>query len=363
MDGSSRQAVARLVMLPDDAPLPTGMSETDWMTTAAEEGVVSVIHSRLSARADVPKEVRDTLTESTRVQMAYAMAFEAQTRRILKLLADMRTPALLLKGAALAHWAYPKPHMRACGDVDVFLPGRDAADALSGALEADGFECLAPSGALVAYEMMCQKPMAHDWALEVDIHWRLSNSVLHADRFTFEELMEASVPIPTLGPNARGLGRVHAMLHAAMHRASNIEIGIGDRLKWLYDFEVLNQHLTPTDWEHLTALASERGLAGVMLSAMEATTESLGTRFPAEALQALRMAGKDESLDATRLSDWRYMQAQNMRALPGVWPKLRWLWQRLFPSRDYMTYLYGERGSYAALMWQRMLQAARKLGR
>jgi hypothetical protein len=196
-----------------------------------------------------------------------------------------------------------------------------------------------------------------DWAVEVDIHWRLSNSALHADRFSFDELMAASVAIPSLGPNARGLGPVHATLHAAMHRASNIEIGVGDRLKWLYDFVVLEKHLGPDEWSQLVVLARERQLAGVTLSALEATSAMFGTVFPEGVLAALREAAQGEPLDASRLDDWAYMQAQTMRALPGWGAKLRWLWQRVFPSRDYMTYLYGDRGGYAALMWERVKRA------
>lgn len=213
---------------------------------------------------------------------------------------------------------------------------------------------------MVAYELLCTRQVTPDWAVEIDVHWRLSNSALHADRFTFDELMAASVAIPSLGPNARGLGPVHATVHAAIHRASNIEIGVGDRLKWLYDFVVLDKHLGPGDWAQLVALARERQLAGVTLSALEAASAMFGTVFPEGVLASLRLAAQTEPLDASRLDDWAYMQAQTVRALPGWGPKLRWLWQRVFPSRDYMAYLYGDLGSYGGLLRERAKRAWRK---
>ena len=37
---------------------------------------------------------------------------------------------------------------------------------------------------------------------------------------------------------AWGLGAAHALLHACVHRASNLSAGLGDRLKWLYDLHL-----------------------------------------------------------------------------------------------------------------------------
>lgn len=266
-------------------------------------------------------------------------------------------PALLLKGSALAHWAYPQPHLRACSDVDILLPSSSDAETLAVALGKLGYGRTPQLGELVEYELMCTRQVTPDWAVEADIHWALINSALFADHLTFEELMADSIAIPSLGPNARGLGPVHAMLHAAMHRSRNLINGMGDRLKWLYDFVVLEKHFGPDEWARLTALARERQLAGVTLSALEATSAMFGTAFPEGVLVAMREAAQGEPLDAGRLDDWAYMQAQTMRALPGWGAKLRWLWQRVFPSRDYMTYLYGDRGGYAALMWERVKRA------
>lgn len=150
------------------------------------------------------------------------------------------------------------------------------------------------------------------------------------------------------------------MLHASIHRALNLSFGMDDKLKWLFDFVVLKRCFSMDDWTRLATLARERQLAGVMLSALEAASETFGVDMPQEVMNSLREAARHEPLDATRLSDWRYMQAQTVRSLPGLRPKMNWLWQRLFPSRDYMTYLYGERNSYAGLLRERAKRAWRK---
>lgn len=328
------------------------------LAAAQAEGVLGLMHEALFRAGS--RHLATETEPALQGEVLTGMLIEKTQRDVLGVLAALDVPALLLKGSALAHWAYDQPYLRACSDVDILLPSRAAAEALSNRLTAEGYERATTSGDMVAYELLCTRQVTPDWAVEVDVHWRLSNSALHADRFAFDELMVASVAIPSLGPNARGLGPVHAALHAAIHRASNIEIGVGDRLKWLYDFVVLEKHLGPGDWAQLVALARERQLAGVTLSALEAASAMFGTVFPEDVLAGLRLAAQSEPLDASRLDDWAYMQAQTLRALPGWGPKLRWLWQRVLPSRDYMTYLYGDQGSYSGLLRERVKRAWRK---
>jgi len=354
------QNLALLLVDPARVFAHVGSDAAAWVQMAENEGVVSLLHARLNGREDVPAELQRSLTEAARMSAAYALAFQAQSRRILMQLQKTDTPVLLLKGAALAHWAYDKPHLRSCGDVDILLPTRHDAERLAQALAVDGFDCSSPSGGLVAYEMMCSKPMSRDWALEVDIHWQLTNSTLFARSFDFDELMAGSQPLPNLGTNAHGLGPVHAVLHAAMHRALNVSVGIEDRLKWQYDFIAIGGRLKPGHWSQLVSMATGKQLAGVLLAALRSAGENFANPWPEDVMKQLEFAAQSEPLDASRLDDWAYMQAQTMRALPGWGPKLRWLWQRVFPSRDYMTYLYGDQGSYGGLLRERLKRAWRK---
>lgn len=330
---------------------------------ASTQRMDCLLLERLRSSGRAPPEIMAELKSRASGQAVIAMALDAETRRVLKQLDELGIPAILLKGNALAHWAYANPLHRACSDVDLLVPTREDAERLTDALCRTGCQRASSSGDLVAFELMCRREIAPDWLLEIDIHWRLVNSVLFAQRLSFDELMKDSTAIPSLARNARGLSPVHAVLHAAMHRSRNLTNGIGDRLKWLYDFVVLEKHMSAADWDQLLREAVHRQLAGVTLSALEATNKTLGILTPMHVVEGLKDAASRESLDAGRMADWRYMQTQTMRALPGWKTKARWLWQRLFPSRDYMSYLYGEHGNYASLMWCRIKQAARKLNR
>ena len=346
----------------------------DLVAAARSEGIVAMVDWRLhqaeresaitqaNGALTIPPDVIKAFANAARDEALVSMVIEGESLRVLGLMAEAGISGLLLKGSALAYWAYPQPHLRTCADVDVLLSSRKAAEQLSERLTASGYERAETSGELVAYELLCRRPVSGDWQIEIDIHWRLANSPLFANVFTFDELMAHSVALPNLAPNARGLGPVYALIHACVHRALNLSIGVGDKLKWQYDLEVLRANFTPVDWHRLVDLSIRKGLAGVVRNALENAAGTFKSQLPHEWVTALASAESTEILDAKRLSDWRYMQRMTFKSLPTAFLKLRWLWQRLFPSLDYLRYLYGtQHKSYCYLIFLRARQVLKLL--
>jgi len=356
---------APAVGLADGAP-----PVAELLACALEEDVVALVSWRLQQASRGDEDVRldrffsaltDAFSAAARGATVRSMLLDAESRRVLAIMDDAKIPGLLLKGSALAHWAYSQPQLRACADVDLLVASRDAAEQLSARLVANGYRRARTSGELVAHELLCTREVTPEWEVEIDVHWRVINSPLFAHAFNFDELMAESIALPTLAINARGLGPVHALLHACVHRAQNLSIGISDTLKWLYDVIVLMDQLTPVQSQRLVQLAADRKLAGVVQSALHAAASMFAYQVRPDVVAGLRLAAADEPLDARRLSDWRYMQWRNFRALPSAPLRARWLWQRVFPSRDYMTALYGEQSSYAGLMMERLRRLRRRL--
>jgi len=350
-------------------------SLAELVAAAQQEGVVALVDGQLRQAqkekvnpvgVTVSEELCQAFATAARQEVFVSMMQEGESQRLLALMAEAGISGLLLKGSALAYWAYPAPHLRACSDVDLLLPSRNAAEELARRLCAAGvgYERSNTSGELVAYELMCRRHISDALKLEVDIHWRLANSPLFAEAFTFDELMAESIALLRLGPNARGLGLVHASIHACIHRALNLSIGVDDKLKWLYDLEVLMALFTLEDWQRTVDLSIKKGLAGVVLSGLRAAAATFGRQLPEKASMALQRAEMAESLDAKSLSDWRYMQRKTFQALPSLALRLRWLWQRIFPSKDYLAYLYGcENRNYAALMMHRLKKVTQQIRR
>ncbi|MFP8781186.1 nucleotidyltransferase family protein [Hydrogenophaga sp. RWCD_12] len=289
-----------------------------------------------------------------RQEVLGSMRMESEYRRVIELLCANGVAPLVLKGSALAYWAYPEPHLRACGDLDLLVSSRDEAERVVELLAGLGYRYLEAPGTLTTSALMCIGGISPEWSLEVDIHWRLNHSAVFASALGFDELMASSIALPRLAPGARGLGPAHAMLHAAVHRARNLENGVGDLLKWLYDFVALGRCFSRADWDMLLTLAAQKELAGVTLNALEAAKAVLATPIPEDVLTRLRGLANQESLDAARLGDWRYMQRQAWKALPGTRARLRWVWQRLFPGAEYLRQAYGMEGSYPVLLRERL---------
>ncbi|WP_413894184.1 nucleotidyltransferase family protein [Candidatus Skiveiella danica] len=339
---------------------------------AEREGVVALVYARLlladetaGSRRDKSRELVVRSFKAAALQgVLSSMLIESETRHLLSVMDQAAIPGLLLKGQAIAQWAYPDPSLRASGDIDVLVATRDAADQLAHRLCESGYELFQPSGDLVALEMMLRREVAPGVWVEIDLHCRVINSPLFSERFTFDELMAESIALPRLGANARGLGPAHAFIHACMHWAATLAVGAEIRLKWLYDIPAFAKVFTKTDWQHLQQLAVERGLAGVCLGMIEAAQATFGADFvavPADLTTALREAARHESLDVTRLRDWRYMQLQAFLAQPTARLRARYLWQRLWPSRDYMAYLYGRQDlGYWGLIGIRIKTAFRR---
>lgn len=94
---------------------------------------------------------------------------------------------------------------------------------------------------------------------------------------------------------------------------------------------------------------------------MEDAHREFSTIFPLGTSEMLAVAALQEPLDRNRISDWRYMQWQGLKAIPGVYPKLRWLLHRLVPTRSQMESLYGRDRSVGTLLGIRLRRVIAKV--
>jgi hypothetical protein len=278
---------------------------------------------------------------------------------VLDVLQAAQIPVLLMKGSALAWWLYPAAYLRECCDIDLLFSSREQADKAVQSLADHGYALhYRPEDS--TYELLCRREIG-SMHVDLDMHWRLINAPLFSEVFGFEALQAASIPLPRLAADARGLGPVHAFMHACVHRAANVTVGIGDGLKWLYDLHLLGRYLSRSEWSELLQQCHELGLSGVCAAGIDAAEQAFGNAMPATEHKSLREASTHESLDAGRLQDWKYMQRRNLAALPTLRARARWLWQRMFPPLGYLRELYGADRSVASLWMERLRRAIARL--
>lgn len=323
-----------------------GLDPDQIIAAAQREGILTLLHQRLlesgNAQA-LPHSFHDHLTTVAQAKVAQHLIREHHCRRILAQLDQADIPALLLKGSALAYWAYPAAHLRECGDIDLLLRSRNEADRVVEILATLNFELRerALPGDLVCFEVTCVGAHSSNAGLEIDLHWQLSSTPVFAFRFGWEELHASAIPLPSLAPNARGIAPLPAFLHACMHRVQNMSNGQRETLKWLYDLVVLGKNFTHADWDELARLAIERGLAGTCADGIRAATDCFGELAPAALRVQLDKAARHETIDVKRMQRWWYVQRMNLLALPTTRQRLRWLRQRLVPDKAYARDRYG----------------------
>lgn len=359
----SKKLLADVIAHPDQSwPFPPELEAGIFLDEASAEGVVALLDAALrEGLVDAPDLVRSCLAKAARDEVARLLVRQAEGRRILARFRDAGLEPLLLKGSALAYWLYPGPHLRECVDIDLLFASRAEAVAASELLVADGYRRRQHFHTSVTAEFLCRREMAGGTMIDVDAHWALSSSPLFGARLSQEALFRDAIALPALSPHARGLGPVHAALHACIHRAADLSKGGGESLKWMYDLHLLATALQPEQWQQLSRRACETGLAGVCIDGFGASVAWFGTVLPHDVIDEMQAAATTEALDASRLREWSYMQGRNLRALPGLGSRLRWLWHRMFPTSDYREDVGGS-AEGAGLLWHRIGRMARRIG-
>ena len=323
------------------------------------EGVRVQACAQLAAVDGLAAQRRQDCQDWVRQQAAATLGLQARLRAVLQCLHQADIPVLVLKGVALGQWLYPAPYLRESSDVDLLLASRDDALCAAAVLEGLGYD-MAHAPGRFQHELACQG----DGLPDLDLHWALSDWPVLDRLPDFDTLLASSIPLPGLGAGARGLDAPHALLHACVHRASNLSADLGDRLKWLYDLHLLAAVLDRDGgWPSFLAICEQAQTCGIDAEGLAAATALFGTPVPPAVSAALAAARIHEPLDATRLSDWRYIQKLNFRALPGWGTRLAWIGGRLLPPAGHLRALYGEDLSYPALLWQRLRKAGSRLRR
>ena len=336
-----------------------GWNVEDVMRTAMEEGVLPLLQWRL-CDADVPPALNARLTREARIAAAHSLFREAEIRRVAKVLERHGIRALLLKGNALGQWLYPKPYLRVSRDIDLLLESRAAAEQAASVCTVLGY-VLGFTPATCNYEMTSRLMVDGVSRSELDLHSRLLNAAAYADIFTFGELWPDAMPLPACGGGLKALSPLHAFAHACLNRALDMQIGEPDRLKLLYDIHLLVERMDADGWQQFLSLSVAKQIGGVCLRSIDDTVAAFGSAVPADVLEALRRGAEAEPIDWRRLNDWRYMQLQNLQSLRGT-QKLKWLWDRIFPTRGHLQELHGE-GRWIQLMGRRLVRGFRRLRR
>jgi len=335
------------------------------LNAAAHHGVAPLLHhiaTATTAWETYPKDIRETLATHAKRSAATDLLSEMELRKVLADLADAGLHPLILKGTALAYSLYSAPYLRPRCDTDLLFPDRDAAEQAWTLLQTMGYQRPnAISGDHVSYQFSCHRSHPSGASHTFDMHWRISNRQYFAQVLTYQKLEELSGTLLALGPNARALGKQHALLHALMHRVGHLPGGHAERLIWLYDIHLLAKTLSESEWRYVTDWAAANDLRSVCLNGLDTAKAVFRTLIPEGIEERLKEGAEKERYTPERLATSLKANTTDFLALP--WSKrFLFLGEHIFPGRDYMAKKYGvsNRAALPFLYLKRALGDLRK---
>jgi hypothetical protein len=284
-------------------------------------------------------------------------------REVLAAFAAAGVDNLLLKGTALGPDLYDAPELRPRADVDL-LVARDAVPAATRVFTALGYTGNPTSGDTHALrQVTLSRVDAYGMSHDYDLHWGVANNPVFAGALRFDDLLARSVAIPKLGPHARGLCAVDALLLACIHRVAHHHDS--DRLIWLIDIALLRGRMSSEEHREFWRKAAEARVVAVCERSIALADEWM-SRPPhdraADHLEASEMDGDEPSrafLD--REMTYAGEMLANFRALPWR-ARVERLWHLAFPPPAFVLQSFGTRNRLA-LPWLYVRRGARGVAR
>jgi hypothetical protein len=186
-----------------------------------------------------PQELRSSLREISKAQVAQELLRGHYLRELLTRFAAVGIRCLLIKGEALACTLYPLPGTRTRGDSDIFIAIADIAKAREAAADC-GYVISSPM--YKSHQFTIKGTGAGADVFEFDVHWRLLNAPRFARKISFDEGYQRSIELPGK-QSARTLNTVDTLLLHCMHRSGS-DWHDRNRLIWLYDIHLLLSSMT-----------------------------------------------------------------------------------------------------------------------
>ena len=204
-----------------------------------------------------------------------------QARVVLQRFDNAAIPALVLKGAALAHAYYPHFGLRPMNDFDVLVPSTAAAGAIDATM-ADGVWL--PDLRLVHAQVEVRHATAFRTGagLEIDLHWHL----LHEACFGDADLpfWSSAVPLSLPGLATRMLCPSDMLFHICAHGSKWCEASP----YWVADaLCVYRRDPASIDWSRIADLAIRRELTPALLPTLTHLRETWQVAVPPEILREI----------------------------------------------------------------------------
>lgn len=257
LDGASNGDLEPLVLEPN-------LSE-EWRHRVVDDRLVGLALEAVDRGAVEPQPADvDVLRAAHEQSLAVALALEAELLDAVEVLGERGVDHRVLKGAALAHVAYPRPEWREFGDVDLLVRGDELPRAVE-VLERSGATRRFPSlGA--RYERQAAKgvTMRSRAGWELDLHRTIATGPW-GQLVEVEDLWADPVEYQLAGVALRTLPPEAHLAHALVHVGLGSPTPRGSNLRDLLQLAAREDLHEPAlqllaGWSSLTPARAARGL-------------------------------------------------------------------------------------------------------
>ncbi|MBT4640767.1 MAG: nucleotidyltransferase family protein [Deltaproteobacteria bacterium] len=216
---------------------------------------------------DIPEEELSKLKQLNRKNSLKALAFSAETSRVVSEFNKIGIPSLLLKGVALAQQLYGDISLRPSRDIDLLIQPSQLQKA-NQVLKQLGYqhqyfdiEPFSPQ----QMRMLLKRNHHHNYkhphrSVVLELHWKFKanffgkfNEIEHSNDNSFSiDINNVQVKILNRRDNLLYLC-VHGSLHGWF------------RLRWLQDFVLLSKMMTKEDWKDLWKRAKDQEILHILI--------------------------------------------------------------------------------------------------
>jgi hypothetical protein len=250
---------------------------------AADHGVTNLAYLTMRDLPGLDAELLSLLTTVYHLNLTHHMKVIGDVARLGEALDRDKIPFMVVKGPVLAEVVYPRNDLRAYDDVDLVVPRRRFADAISALIGAN-CDVLDRNWRRIRREMRGQVHMTARYGTSVDVHWHLLNrsSVRSAFRLEMDELFERARLVSLDGPQVMTLDPIDTLLHLALHAG----LSGGAKLSWLKDIERAAA-AEQIAWDELVRRARAWGAGEVIAVSFRRSRSLLDAPIPDGVVEAL----------------------------------------------------------------------------
>lgn len=264
-----------------------------------------------------------------------------QFKKLFTVLNEAKIPFVVLKGWALSHSVYHRPHQRPKTDIDILIPENYKSDVI---IKFEQLNYVNPRGwepKAIIDQFTMRKPIAKGINASVDVHLKISDDNLIHQALSWDYVYSNALTNNAL--SAKIPCKSLLIMHASVHLLHHYTHGDFVKLIWLYDIHLIIKECSESDILKLAEMLSNTNLAKPIKRVIQdvfAILPSSKTQHVLEQLEGIVSSTQFDYLLREPSLIRSYIRKLNQTE--GLRLKLAMLREIFFPPKEEIFRKYGK---------------------